>query len=201
MCLLSTLVHPQRPIPPEIVKLTGITDQLVEDFGHPEKEAFADFRYLLGCCQYVMAHNGNLFDKLFWEETCERLGWKDADRLWLDTKVDIKFPPEITTRNLRHLASEHGFLNPFAHRAVFDVLTMFKVAGCYDIAEIIARAKEPTLYVQALVSFEEKEQAKARGYYWFGPRKLWWRTFKQSDYEAEKQTCGFQTRLMDKAPE
>ena len=198
--LLSSLVHPGRDIPEEITKMTGITNDAVSDFGRPEDEVFNDLWYLMGCADYAMAHNAP-FDKGFYDAANARMAPTVAQKVWLDTKMDIQYPESITTRNLRHLACEHNFLNPFSHRAVFDVLTMLKLASCYSLAHIIARAAEPTLYVQALVSFDEKEKAKARGYYWCAPKKIWWRTFKQSDYTAEKDVCGFRTQLLAGAPE
>jgi hypothetical protein len=78
---------------------------------------------------------------------------------------------------------------------------MFKVAEKYSFDDILARAAEPTLYVQALVSFDEKELAKARGYRWYAPTKTWWREFKKSDFEADKLECGFRTQLLERAPE
>jgi DNA polymerase-3 subunit epsilon len=199
---LSNFIY-QGPISEEVTKINGITEEMCEDFGRPESEVFADLWYLVGASSYVMAHNAP-FDKGFYDAAKGRLVGSqvtDYDKLWLDTKIDIKYPESITTRNLRHLASEHNFLNPFSHRAVFDVLTMLKVAQCYNIGEIIARAKEPTLYVQALVSFDEKEKAKERGYYWCAPKKTWWRSFKESDYLAEKDVCGFRTVILLGPPE
>jgi DNA polymerase-3 subunit epsilon len=200
LALLSVLVKPERPIPEEITKLTGITEEMVDVYGLTEEVAFRELRFLYGYADYAMAHNAE-FDRGFFEAAVARLAWIGCNRFWLDTKIDVKYPEAITTRNLRHLASEHNFLNPFSHRAVFDVLTMLKVASQYDLEEIIARAKEPTLYVQALVSFDDKEKAKARGYYWCGPQKVWWKAMKQSDYAAEKDACGFRTALLPKAPE
>jgi DNA polymerase-3 subunit epsilon len=199
--LFSSIVDPERPIPEEITKITGITDELIGKYGQTEAKGLSDLRFLFGCADYAMAHNGTAFDKLFFDAAIERLGWINSTKTWLDTKTDIKYPEHITTRNLRHLASEHEFLNPFSHRAVFDVLTMLRVASQYSLSEIIARANEPTLFVQALVSFNEKDLAKARGYYWCAPQKVWWRTFKQSDYMAERDTCGFQTAILPGSPE
>lgn len=201
LSLLSSFVHPERPIPAEITKITGITDEFVSDYGRPENHVLTDLEYLMGRADYAMAHNGTVFDKLFHDAAVKRHGLDVDEKLWLDTKTDIKFPEQITTRNLRHLASEHEFVNPFSHRAVFDVLTMLKVAGHYSLDEIIGRAKEPTFFVQAVVSFDDKEKAKVRGYYWCGPKKIWWRTFKQSDYAIEKDACGFRTVLMAGSPE
>lgn len=198
--LMSELVS-GNPVSEEITALTGIDNDLLTNYGEKEDVVFSHLCDLIDECDYVMAHNGTTFDKLFFDETMKRIRFDGSEKPWLDTKIDIVYPASITTRNLRHLASEHQFLNPFAHRAVFDVLTMLKVASNYPITNIIERANEPTLFVQALVSFDEKELAKARGYYWCAPKKIWWRSMKSSDYEIEKQQCGFRTQLLAAAPE
>lgn len=200
LVVLSTFVHPERPIPEEITKLTGITSEMVSDYGRPESEVFGDLQYLLGCADYAMAHNAP-FDKGFYDAAVVRRGFAPDEKTWLCTKNDIKYPAEITTRNLCHLAAEHGFSPTFRHRAIFDVMTMLKIASDYSIDDIIARAKEPTLYVQALVSFDEKERAKELQFRWYAPAKVWWKDMKQSDYVAMKDTCGFRTQLLTKAPE
>lgn len=197
--MLSKLVIPEREIPVEITKITGITGEMVAQHGTVELGVIQELVMMMCQADYAMAHNA-AFDRGFIETACSRhdIG---GESQWLCTKEDIKYPESITTRNLRHLAAEHGFLNPFSHRAVFDVLTMFKIAEQYSLADMVKRSKEPTLYVQAVVSFDDKEKAKARGYYWCGPKKIWWRTFKESDYAAEKDACGFKTVLLAGSPE
>lgn len=200
--ILSSFVYPEMPIPEEITKITGITNDLVVDYGRPEKEVCADLDYLIDAADYVMAHKAD-FDKGFFDAAANRGEFSSATlgKPWVCSMNDIKYPERITTRNLGYLAAEHGFVSPFRHRAVFDVLTMLKVASGYDLDAIIARSKEPTLIVQALVSFEEKELAKARGYMWCAPKKIWWRTWKQSDFEVDKLECDFRTQLLTAAPE
>jgi DNA polymerase III subunit epsilon len=195
LVLLSTFVNPGRPIPEEVTKLTGITNEMVADYGRPEEEVCGELQHLLGCADYAMAHNA-AFDMGFYDAALLRHGFAKDDKVWLCTKNDIKYPDSITTRNLCHLAAEHSIINPFRHRAVFDVLTMLKVASNYDIDAIIASAQEPTLYVRALVSFDEREKAKLLQFHWFAPQKIWWRGYKQSDYVAMKDTCGFNTQLL-----
>ena len=199
--LMSEFVHPERPIPEEITKLTGITDGMVDGYGISEREALIELDILFSGADYAMAFNGSNFDLPFYLAACNRLGIEASGIFWLDASSDVKYAPEIKTRNLQHLAAEHLILNPFRHRAVFDVLTMLKIAERYDLDAIISKAAEPTIYAQAVVSFDEKELAKERGYHWFAPRKLWWRSWKQSDYEADKMECGFRTQLLTGAPE
>jgi DNA polymerase-3 subunit epsilon len=119
----------------------------------------------------------------------------------LDSLTDIRYPAYIKTRNLTHLAAEHGFVAPFKHRAVFDCLTMLRIASNYDINEIIARSKMPMVYVQACVSFDEKELAKARGYYWAAKPKIWYKALKEADATVEIKECGFRTAVLSGAPE
>lgn len=187
-------------VPAEITELTGITTDIIEKYGCFDVDVMRSLKTLADDADFYVGHNCNAFDALFLGGTWERLSM-NFPQPWLDTSIDIKYPPLIKTRNLRHLAAEHGFLNPFPHRAVFDVLTMFKVMEHYDLDAIIARSKEPVLFVQALVSFEEKDLAKERGYHWCAPKKIWWRSWKSSDFEADKFECPFRTQLLNGAPE
>jgi DNA polymerase-3 subunit epsilon len=201
MQFYSTLVRPDRPIPPEITKITGITDEQVDCYGKSEKAAFVELEGLLAYADYAMAFNGYRFDHPLYLATCRRLGVEPNGILWLDASADIRFDPEIKTRNLQHLASEFSFVNPFRHRSIFDVLTMLKIASHFSLDDIIARASQPTVYVQIFSSFEDKEKVKALGYRWFAPKKMWWKSAKADDYAAERDTCGFRTELIKKAPE
>jgi DNA polymerase-3 subunit epsilon len=206
--MLSAFVDPSMDgacpgsfeVTPEITEITGITTGMIEEFGLAEKDVLFEVGPLSIAADYFMGHNCNLFDSRFIDEACFRHGGQSFGKQWLDTSCDIKFPPRIKTRNLRHLAAEHGFLNPFSHRAVFDVLTMFQVASQYPLETIVARANEPTVYLQALVSYDEKERAKERGYRWNPGMRVWWKDFKQSDAEAEIKECGFATGFLADRP-
>ena len=196
LALYSSLVIPECDIPEEITALTGITTEHINEFGWPEATVLEGVAELLSHADYIMAHNAP-FDRGFVDAAAERQGMAPwIDKPWLDTAMDIVFEKDITTRRLNYLAAEAGFVNPWKHRAIFDVMTMLKLASGYDLDAIIARAAEPTLYVQAVVSFDEKEKAKELGFRWFAPEKIWWKQQKQSDYEAMKSTCGFATRLL-----
>jgi DNA polymerase-3 subunit epsilon len=206
MQILSELVDPTMEdgdwkLPEEITAITGITFDDLGKYGGFERDILLKLEAMIQFADYYVAHNGNIFDRPFLEAAYGRHSMTMLDRPWLDTISDIRFPESIKTRNLKHLAAEHNFLPGFSHRAAFDVLTMFKVMDSYDLDAIIARAGEPTVYVQAIVSFEEKELAKERGYHWFAPKKMWWRSWKQSDYDADRMECGFRTQILTGAPE
>ena len=72
--LMSTLVKPERPIPEEVVKITGITDELVDMYGKSEKAAFAELHDLMSYADYAAAFNGTRFDHPFYLAACGRLG-------------------------------------------------------------------------------------------------------------------------------
>lgn len=200
--MLSELVKIDGEVSAETETITGITAADLDEHGISQLEACGRLNDLVDESLFVMAHNGTAFDKPVFEAWEQRLApVPERSILWLDTAVDIVYPTHIKTRNLRHLAAEHGFLNPFAHRAIFDVLTMLRVASQYDIHAIIARAAEPTMCVEAIVSFERRDLAKDRGYRWYGPRKMWWKSFKESDLVVEREACGFPIRLLAGKPE
>ena len=182
----------------EAEKIHGIKQETVEKYGVAPAAAFARLSKELDGCEYIVAHNGNIFDKLFAEEECRRQGIKFWPQPWLDTTIDIEYPPHITaSRKLVHLAAEHGFLNPFAHRAVFDVLTMFKVLSCYDINEVVRYSKVPWVTLQALVGFNNNKLAKDRSYRWNPDRKIWWRSVKTDKLEQERKDAPFETKIIE----
>ncbi|HDZ13562.1 MAG TPA: 3'-5' exonuclease, partial [Pricia sp.] len=95
---------------------------------------------------YLMAHNVE-FDRTIlkrmvtWDSYYGEKPFDDSH--WIDTMTDIPYPEKIKTRSLPYLAAEHGFLNPFPHRALFDVMTMIQIAGMYDFDEILKYADSP----------------------------------------------------------
>lgn len=207
LMLLSELIDPSMDmggftVTEEITGITGITSEMLTSYGQYEKDVYNRLKMMAQFADYFMGHFCNDFDALFLSEMRKRQG-DESDMLqkhWLDTSIDIKWPEEITTRKLRYLASEHSFLNPFSHRAVFDVLTMLKTASEYPLEQIIARSNEPMVYLEALVTFDEKERAKERGYRWNPPTKQWWKGFKESDALIERQECQFKTLVLPGKP-
>lgn len=201
MQILSELIDPKMEndefkLPEEITKITGITEEALGKYGGFEPDVLTRFDMMIQFADYFVAHNGNLFDRPFLEEAYRRNQMVLAEKPWIDTIQDIRFPDTIKARNLHHLGADHMTLNPFRHRAVFDVLTMFKVLECYDINAVIARSQEPTLFVQAVVSFAENQKAKDYSFRWSAGPKMWWKAMKLSDFEAMKDVCGFPTKML-----
>lgn len=189
----SDLVNHGVAIPPEITELTGITADMLEDYGVPPDEAVEKLQRLIKTANAVCAHNGSRFDRPIYAAHLKRMGVAWVEKPWIDTYIDVDYATRIKTRKLVHLAAEHGFLNPFAHRAVFDVLTMLRVADNYDWSTTLRLALEPTVTLKAVTTFAEKDLAKERGYQWDASTKSWLKVLKQSRVEQEKTEAPFQT--------
>lgn len=197
--IVSELVHAEREITKEITGVTGITRQMIDEYGVPPDEARSRVYSLIYETPVMVAHNGKEFDEKFF-----RAWWPGGCGIfteWIDTRTDIVYPERISTRSLTCLAAEHGFLNPFKHRAVFDVLTMLRVLSEYDIEAVLVRAREPIVYVTAIVSFVDKDKAKERGFMWHPTRRIWWKSMKRCDYLPEASTYNFPTALLEEKPE
>ena len=152
----------------------------------------------LGAADYLMAHYTE-FDRTILERFVSwdgYIGEKPFTSKWIDTMTDIPYPESIKTRALPYLAAEHGFLNPFPHRALFDVMTMIKIASMYDFDEILKYADSPNLWVRATVSFDDKQLAKDRHFKWDPTNKLWVKQVKEMNIEYEEEQANFPIDLL-----
>lgn len=188
---------------PEITALTGIHLDNLTMFGESPKEVFQELATLMRLGVAVVAHNGNQFDKPMIAAEFQREGVELPQLPWIDTLTDVPYPPKIETRKLPYLAAEHGFLNPFSHRAVFDVLTMFEFVKQYDFQQILALSAEPSVLLQAhtqapwLDGGASNTIAKGRGFRWDGSRKLWCKTVKRSQAAAELAKADLPVSVVD----
>jgi len=171
----------------EISDLTGIYDVYLSTFGVIPEEALREIKTMMTFAKYIVAYNGNEFDKPMLINNGKRFAFDFSGRHWLDVMTDIDYPESIDTRKLEFLAAKHGFLNPFAHRAVFDVLTMFKIMSQYDLDKIVELAKTPMIEIRANVNYDDREKAKKLKYQWDGTRKLWTKKVKEIFIKIEEE--------------
>lgn len=199
--LYSEFIHDEdHPMSPkELVDLTGITDEMVKEFGIPLTKGLHELRNMFSLSDFIIAHNGNGFDKPLLLAECDRKLTYLPERPWIDSKMDIDYPPHMKSHKLTHLCGEHGFLNPFSHRAIFDALAVLKILTQYPIEPIIESAKQPNCKVVANVSFQERDKAKLRGYYWDGENKYWWKELKLHKAEKEKQEAPFPVQIREQS--
>ncbi len=186
-------------IDPAASGVNGITKEDLEKYGSDATYVFSALNCLLNRADAVLAHNGNTFDRPIYENSCKRLHLEPVSKLWIDSTCDIDFPAPIQTRKLSHLACEHGFLNPFPHDAISDVLTMLKIADMYDWEKTLAFSKAPTILVKAETSFHQKELAKKLSFRWDAPTKSWIKSVKDFQLEALQKAAseaGFKITLL-----
>lgn len=194
-------------IKPTITQLTRIEMRHVMA-GLPLAAVLTELAKDLGAhgVEVVCAHNGEMFDRPFLQVKAQELG-VDAARLlteplWLDTSVDVVYPEHCRYTNLMYVAAFHGLLNPFAHAALFDVMTMLKVLDQYPLAPVLERAKSPWCYVAANVGYDNRQAAKDRRYNWenVGTKafpKTWVKRIKEMDLEKERAAAPFQVTKLN----
>ena len=190
-------VQTGTPVPPEIVELTGITDELLEKYGTPEAYAADELATALAGyhVDFMVAQNAP-FDRGFIRALFARTEHTLEKDYWIDTKVDIEYPKHVRARNLVGLCAEHGFLNPFPHSALFDVFSMMKLLSMYPIDDVLAYRAEPTVILNALVDFDNKDKAKKCGFSWQEVAgktffKKWVKAVKRKHVAEEKAKADF----------
>ena len=186
------------PLTDFITELTGITNSDLEKYGVSPKEAMVTLLTDLRRCTHVVAHNAP-FDKSFIEVEFDRQELTLPNLKWIDTSKDVPYPKSITTRKLVHLAAEHGFVNPMAHRAVTDVLTMLKVLESYDPATVVKWSESPTVKIKAMVTRDNKDLAKERGYRWDSQAVSWFKEIKEFQITDEINSSPFKIVVIENA--
>lgn len=189
LVLYSTLVHTDKEVTQEITKITGITKEMITKYGEPPLPAFSGLLKLARQAELIVAHNAK-FDKEFFDALCARFQVV-CDTPWACTISDVDYPDTIKHKNLISLAGEHDFVNPFKHRALFDVLTMLRILSHYNIEEVLENAKMPKITLRAVVSFADKDKAKQAGYSWNGEKKIWLKEFRQDRAAQEMLRTDF----------
>lgn len=188
----GALIKTEVSISKDITSITGITNEDVAKFGIPFERAAIELEFMAKDASHLVAHNGTNFDMPLYFASLNRIGKATPRMPWIDTSVDIDFPAHISTRKLSHLAAEHGFINPFQHRAVSDVLTMLKIASFYDFNQIESWSISPSVKLAARVSYDNRSQASARGYRWDAAAKSWVKTIKECQLKRETENSPFE---------
>lgn len=177
--LYGALEDPGRALPDEIVKLTGITDDALKGQAINWKTVHASFER----ASVIIAHNAE-FDRSFLMRRPELM---DLNKHWACSVKHIDWTAHgFGSKKLNYLAADHGFVNPFAHRALFDCATTFRIVAPH-MSELIANSFEPEIRVVAWNSpFESKDSLRSRGYRWDAEQRVWHRTIQARRVEEER---------------
>ena len=180
------LEDPGRPIPKEVVAITGITDADVQGQRLDEAQVAA----IMQGVDLVIAHNAG-FDRPFVEA---RLPYF-ANLPWACSFADIDWKAQGRgSAKLESLAQALGLFYD-AHRAEMDCHALLAVLAAQlpqaphtGLAQLMAAASRPSFRLSATnAPFESKDKLKARGYRWNADQRVW--QTRLTDPDALAQEC------------
>jgi DNA polymerase-3 subunit epsilon len=166
------LEDPGRPIPAEVVAITGITDADVRGQRLDE----ARVTELLAGVDLIIAHNAG-FDRPF----CEARMAQFVPVAWACSFADIDWKAQGRgSAKLENLAQSLGLFYD-AHRAETDCHALLAVLMAplpteahTGLAHLLAAAKKASYRLQAThAPFDAKDLLKARAYRWNADQKVW----------------------------
>lgn len=184
----SRLRQPGQPISPEITRITGINDAMVEGrtLDPGEVAAFVE------TAAVVIAHNA-AFDRRFAERFAPALAFKP----WACSMSQIDWKGHgVESSKLSYLAAHCGFFHG-GHRAEHDCHATLEVlatpigeTGSTGLAQLLDKARRPSWRIWAENSpFDLKDILKARGYRWNGETgpapRAWYIDLDEADRETE----------------
>ncbi|MBX4963469.1 DNA polymerase-3 subunit epsilon [Rhizobium binae] len=181
------LQQPSRPIPPEVTRLTGITDAMVEG----QVIDIRSLSDLIEPADLIIAHNAG-FDRPF----CEAFSTVFTGKAWACSVSEIDWSARgFEGTKLGYLVGQAGYFHD-GHRAVDDCHALLEILdrrqgeGESPFAELYRASQRSRIRIFAEHSpFEMKDHLKARGYRWSdgsdGRLKSWWIEVGEDDLGNE----------------
>jgi DNA polymerase-3 subunit epsilon len=166
------LEDPGKPIPKEVVALTGIQDADVAGKKLDEQR----IAQMLEGVDLVIAHNAG-FDRPFVERRLPQF----AQLPWSCSFADINWKAQgRSSAKLESLAQAVGWFYD-AHRAEMDCHALLAVLAAKlpqsegtGLTQLVRAASLPGFRVQATnAPFDAKDKLKARGYRWNADQRVW----------------------------
>ena len=186
--VFSALRQPYAPIPPEITRLTGITDAMVAG----KTISLGELERFIEPADLVIAHNA-AFDRPF----CERLTPGFAPKAWACSVSEVKWADHgFEGTKLGYLIGQCGYFHD-GHRAVDDSHALLEVlarpwpdGSGTPFGELLENSGKERIRIFAVNSpFDLKDQLKARGYRWSdggdGRPKAWWTEVAEEESDDE----------------
>jgi DNA polymerase-3 subunit epsilon len=181
-------IRPGVDYPDEVAEATGITREMCEKRGLYEDAALDMLDIMAGEADVIIAHNGTAYDK----PILDRVSKEDhnlimtANTPWFDTMLDLPIKG-VYSRGLLTMCATAGFINPWPHRAIFDVMATLKLLDhyCGRMPEYVKQmAESPWVKLVAQTSFAEREAPKAMGFRWNPQLKEWWMMVREINYQS-----------------
>lgn len=186
--IYSGLRQPSAPIPAEITRLTGITDEMVagRDIDVTALDA------LIEPADLVIAHNA-AFDRPF----CEKLSWSFVSKAWACSVKEIRWADlGFEGNKLGYLVGQTGLFHE-GHRATDDCNALLEVlarpageGGAPPFSQLLRSSERSRVRIYAEnAPFDMKDHLKGRGYRWSdgsdGRPRAWWTEIDDALEEEE----------------
>lgn len=180
---IEQLEDPGRPLTEEVVRITGLSNELLRGRRFDERLLAA----ALGDVDVIVAHNAR-FDAPFW-----RRRFAGLNHPWACSLADLDWASfGVSERNLTGLLAAHGFFYE-AHRAAADAwaLAMLLATHAPDgrtmAAHLVESARAETFRVHAMrAPFEQRGALKCRGYRWNAVRRVWTKDVQADELTSEQ---------------
>jgi DNA polymerase III subunit epsilon len=184
----SPLTKPQTK---EIVELTGITDEMIENEGVSEKSVVELIVPVLKEAKALFAYNAQ-FDTQFLKEMLARNGVDTLGIPVICAMRQVDYPKRYSCKKLSHLAFDHKIYpeeGEDAHRAIADVRLMIKLLARYGIEKIIADSKVPKVKLRIFTEkpwedgSKSNDYAKEQGFKFDPATKFWCKEVRETEVE------------------
>lgn len=160
---LSILVKTKKELSEEIVSLTGITKEMIDEFGVSSIDAAKKLKSFLGG-SIIIGHNFNTFDKCFINDLYENSFNEALKNNFIDTLTLAKEKyPLFEHHRLKDLAEMYSIDYSKAHRAVEDCEINHYVYQCLAFNKPIEKVKSNSIVEEAetvsdeLVNLDDKD--------------------------------------------
>lgn len=185
------LREPSIPIPAEVTRITGITDDMVRG----ERIDLEAVARLIEPADLVIAHNAG-FDRPF----CEAFSKHFRPKAWACSVKEVDWGARgYEGTKLGYLIGQSGFFHD-GHRAVDDCFALLEVlehgtGSPSPFAELHSASQRANVRIFAENSpFDMKDHLKARGYRWSdgseGKPKCWWVELPEEALQDELSYLG-----------
>ena len=183
----------------ETTRITGITQEQVDCYGVIPGNAYARFLATVFKSQAIalVAHNGLTFDYPFLNSHMKRVSGNvmSLPNVHLvDTRTDIAYPKNVIGRSQKAIQDAMGIVNPYQHRAIFDVLSMLDILAHFDFKDVLNVAKTSPITYITPVGRVDNATLKANGFY-FKDGVKWGKAIREALFAHEKAVLPFDIDL------
>jgi len=132
--IFDSLLKINSELSPDIIKITGITDEMLNTHGREYNEVIRDFYTYITSDNnndrvFLIAHNGDAFDKIFLKTQLKKLNLQLPSKVnFVDSIFVTKLLyPKLYSHSMASLGKYFSVINESAHRAAGDVNALIKL--------------------------------------------------------------------------